>query len=1084
MLRSPSDRRRLASLPLPPVQAAPKRAMVRAAALLLAVAAGALLAAPVDAQQPVEPALFSGVDWRTIGPAVVGGRISDIAVVESDPRVLYIGTATGGVWKTTSHGAEWRSIFDDQATSSIGAVSVAPSNPNMVWVGTGEPQNRQSSPWGAGVYRSTDAGRTWTHVGLTETRHVGGISIHPREPSTVYVAAVGELWDANPERGVYRTTDGGATWQKVLFIDEDTGAIDLVMHPTDPNTLFAAMYQRRRTAWGFNGGGPGSGIYKTTDGGDTWRELTDGLPEGDKGRVGLDIYRGDGDLVIATVEAAGDEGGFYASTDGGETWEKRSDTNPRPMYFSLPRIDPNDPERIYLGGASLVASSDGGRTFEVIGREVHPDHHAFWIDPENSNHIISGNDGGISVSFDRGENWRMYDNLPLAQFYEIGVDLREPYYVCGGLQDNGSWCGPSDTWSSQGIRNADWYNIGGGDGFYAQIDPTDHTVLYAESQNGNVFRLNVVTGERLRVRPLERPRPPYGQTADPDGVDYRYNWNTPIQISRHEPGTVYFGAQVLLKSTDRGLSWRQISPDLTRGIDRDTLPIMARRPADGRFLSQHDGVSSYGTLTTISESPLDPAILYTGADDGSVHGTRDGGATWTDISANFPELPPLTYVSRVLASRQAPGTVYVTFDGHYSGDFRPHVYVSRDFGQSFRRIVDGLPAWSVNIIAEHPETPALLFTGNEVGAYVSIDAGAQWTPLESNLPTVPVDDILVHPRDNDLVLGTHGRGIWIMEDIAFLERLTPQVLASRAFLFPTKPAVLAIRRGAQAWVPAEFSAPGPRPGARIRYYLGADLVSVSDESGPGPRADAPFADAATAAIDAQPADSSDSLAQQAEARFTILDAEGDVVAELDGQGTRGIHEVTWDLELDPPGGAGGVPALPGRYVVRMHAAGQTPETELVVEPDPRVEYDAAAARERYRLALAGVEIEHRLEPAADAADSLITLVEAARDLLRARPAAPDSLRRTADQLLEQLEDLDDQIGDVQDDASAVSSVAGGSYDATEDMVWQLERARTEAPGVVDRLNQLIRGPVPSLLRAVYQPAVMPRVPEPVVFSAG
>ncbi|MGH7541689.1 MAG: WD40/YVTN/BNR-like repeat-containing protein, partial [Gemmatimonadota bacterium] len=472
---------------------------------LLAALPGGSASAQTPSARAAEA--MAGLELRELGPAVMGGRVADIAAVETDPRIFYVGFATGGLWKTTNHGMSWTPVFDDQPTSSIGAVTIAPSNPNVVWVGSGEPQNRQSSPWGMGVFQSTDAGRTWMHAGLEDTKHIARIAVHPRDPAVAYVAAVGHLWGPNPERGVYRTVDGGATWEKVLFVDDDTGTIDLVMDPGDPRTLFAATYQRRRTGFGFAAGGGGSGIWRTTDGGDTWTRLEEGLPGGELGRIGLDIYRGDGNLVYATVEAHGDDEGLYRSTDRGETWEKVSDRNPRPMYFSLVRIDPNNPERIYLGGVSLSASDDGGKTWweDDAAEGIHVDHHALWIDPGDSDHLILGNDGGLAISRDGAKTWRHVNNLAVGQFYEIGVDSRDPYTVCGGLQDNSSWCGPSRTLSEYGIRNGAWYDVSGGDGFYNEIIPDDPRWMYSESQGGNISLVDVLTGESKRIRPVARP---------------------------------------------------------------------------------------------------------------------------------------------------------------------------------------------------------------------------------------------------------------------------------------------------------------------------------------------------------------------------------------------------------------------------------------------------------------------------------------------------------------------------------------------------------------------------------------------------
>ncbi|HSH76611.1 MAG TPA: hypothetical protein VLA09_13055, partial [Longimicrobiales bacterium] len=586
-------------------------------AVVTSIAALWMIGRPLAAQSLADVVDSTGaLEWREIGPTLMGGRISDLAVVESEPSTFYVGTASSGLWKTENAGITFVPVFDDESTASIGDVTVAPSNGNVVWVGTGEPQNRQSSPWGHGVYRSTDAGATWTHLGLEDTHHIARIQVHPRDPDVAYVAAVGHLWGENPERGVYKTSDGGRTWAKVLFVDDRTGAIDLIMDPNDPQTLFAATYQRQRRAWGFNGGGPGSGIHRTTDGGATWVALNEGLPAGDKGRIGLDVYRRDGNLVCATIEAdarpPGDEpvgerpdtlNGVYCSTDRGRSWEQRSTTNDRPMYYSQIRIDPNDPQLIYLGGVSLFRSSDGGRTFTDDGAQgVHLDHHALWIDPSNSDHLILGSDGGVSVSWDRSENWRQLENLPVAQFYEIGLDMREPYHVCGGLQDNGSWCAPSDTWSNQGIRTRDWYNVGGGDGFFTVLHPRDGRIMFAESQGGNLFRVDLVTGERVRIRPVGRP------DADGEPPELRWNWNTPVLLSVHDDSTVYIGANVLFRSRDLGQTWEQISGDLTRAIDRDEVEIMGVRGSEPQ-MSVNDGQASYGNLTALAESAVDPSVL-------------------------------------------------------------------------------------------------------------------------------------------------------------------------------------------------------------------------------------------------------------------------------------------------------------------------------------------------------------------------------------------------------------------------------------------------------------------------------------------
>jgi photosystem II stability/assembly factor-like uncharacterized protein len=1039
-------------------------ATLLATALLLVTSS-----APMQAQATPEQiqAAVAELEFRNIGPTIMSGRVSDLAVVESNPAIFYVGTATGGVWKTVNHGTTFEPIFDDQPMASVGDVTVAPSNPNIVWVGAGEPQNRQSSPWGDGVYKSTDAGRTWTHMGLSATHNISRIQIHPRNPDIVYVAAVGRLWGPNPERGVYKTTDGGVTWELTLFVDEDTGTIDLAMDPGDPQTLFAAMYQRRRTPWGFNGGGPGSGIYRTLDGGATWRELTEGLPEGDKGRIGLEIFRGDGNMVFALVEAdkrrpgqgfGGGGGpdaknGVYRSLDRGDTWEQLSTTNNRPMYYSQIRVDPNDPSRIYLGGANLYKSDDGGNNFTPdAASDVHSDHHALWIDPANSDHLILGGDGGVSISWDRSETWRQLYNLPISQFYEIGVDMRDPYHVCGGLQDNGSWCAPSDTWSNQGIRTRDWYNVGFGDGFFTVMHPTE-SIMFAESQGGNLARVNLVTLESTRMRPVARPleggEASEGEeeaAEEDDERSLRWNWDTPVILSSHDPNTIYIGSNILFKSTDLGMSWEEISPDLSRAIDRDELEIMGvlgSAPA----MSRHDGQSSYGNLTALAESPLNEGLLYAGTDDGNVHVTRDGGETWTDVTEDLPGLPDRTYVTRLMASRFDEGTVYAAFDGHRTSDFRPYVYVSRDFGDTWRLIVDGLPDWSVNALAQHPNNPNLLFVGNEIGVYFSIDGGEQWIPLKNNLPPVPVDDIVVHPRDNDLVLGTHGRGIWIMSDITPLEELTPQVLASDAHLFSTRRATSYNSYTPQGWTPGMYEAPNPPAGALIRYHLGASPAAEEGEEGPE------------------------------KAKITVLDDRGDVIRELDGPGESGVHEVIWDLRLAPPyeveaqpqggggffgGGPRGPRVLPGTYTVRLEAAGQSLETPVEVRLDPRVEISQADLLARQEAMMSAY---HLAKPVYEAGQAIRRLTEQLGDvqsLLKETESAPEELVEEVGALREEVRELSGELGDARRGSFASFSIEGSSTRPTADQVWGIEQAWEKTPGLIEQLNEIVTVKMPEL----------------------
>jgi len=984
---------------------------------------GGLARPHVDAQAAgaLDPSLLGSLHWRSIGPANTGGRIDDFAVarVPGQPDAIYVAAASGGVFKSTNQGTSWTPVFDRvDAMMSIGDVTVAPSNANVVWVGTGEANNRQSSSWGDGVYKSVDAGRTWKSAGLGDTRHIGRIVIDPKNADIVYVAAVGHLWGSNAERGVFKTIDGGQTWKKVLYVDDNTGATDIVMDPQNPETLVAALYQRQRKAWGFNGGGTGSGIFRTRDGGATWTKLTEGLPAGDKGRIGLDIFRGDSRIVYAVVEAAGRESGVYRSADSGDHWDLWSTLNPRPMYYSQIRVDPKDRNRIYLLGSNrgFYVSDDGGRNFRDVFSTVHSEDHALWIDPDDPNHLIVGGDGGVSISWDRGQTWLFRDNLPVGQFYEISADMQDPYTICGGLQDNGHWCVPSATRSRSGISNRDGFNIGGGDGFYARIDPADPHTAFIESQEGRANRVNLLTLERQAVAPLPSERLKRGERE-------RWNWNTPIAMSAFDPKVVYIGSHVLFRSADRGATWKAISPDLTAHVNRDTLQMMGA-PVPERALSRHDGQTSFSTLTTIGESPLDAKLLYTGSDDGQLYVTRDGGQRWTNLTPRLAGVPEGTYVSSVLPSRHAAGRVYATFDGHHNDDYRAYVLVSDDFGQTWRSIANGLPATSVHRLREHPRNARLLFAGHERGIHVSIDAGAHWTPLNLNMPGVPVDDILIHPRENDLIVGTHGRSIWVMDNISPLEALTPDSVQTGAFLVhPARARLLSIYTP-QAWFGAgQYFAPNPEFGATIDFYLRD-----------GTREDV---------------------------EIIVTDGRGAPIRSLKAPGRRGLNRATWDLRMESPLGDGGgeAPAAggfnvppaplvtPGVYTVTLRVGGRQLKDELRVEGDPRVTFSDADRRARQ--------------------DVLIQLYELQKALLQARAAAAAAARhfeavaRTArtpnHEPGDRLRALQADIGVEMNAIGALSrSIEGYSGVPTADQRRQIDWAFDDAGRTVDALNDTLR----------------------------
>lgn len=1026
-----------------------------------ALAAAALAALPSTTYAQDLDATLSSLTYREIGPALMGGRIADLAVVESKPQHFFVATGSGGLWKTENHGTSWTPLFDDQPTSSIGDVQIDQSNPNLVWVGTGEPANRQSSPWGNGVYKSTDGGESWQHMGLEETKHIGRVLIHPRDPDIVYVAAVGDLWGPNAERGVYRTMDGGESWELVLFIDEHTGAIDMAMDPSDPKTLFAAMYQRRRTGFGFNGGGPGSGLYRTVDGGENWVELTEGLPEGDKGRIGIDVYRGDGNLVYALVEAdarsAGQgfgggggarESGLFRSTDRGTTWEKVSDTNPRPMYYSRVNIDPTNPDRIYVLGTQLMISDDGGRTFRSDGAvQIHVDHHAIWVNPEDPDHIILGSDGGVSATWDGTAHWRMFDNLALGQFYTISTDMRDPYYVCGGLQDNDPWCGPSNTRSFHGIRHQDWYETAYGDGFHTVVDPTDSTIVFSESQNGNMNRYDLITGEKTPMRPITGPRE-NGDTTK----TYRFNWNSPLFISRHDPATIYLGGNFLMRSRDRGLSWEEVGGfDHSKQLDRDELEIMGV-PGSEPMMSIHDGISTYGNLTVVGESHFTADVIYTGTDDGNVHVTTDGGATWTDLSDNFPGLPERTYVSRLSPSAHEAGRVYASFDGHRNGDYAAYVYVSENYGEDWERIDEGLPhGWSVNVVTEHHRAENLLFVGNEVGVFVSIDRGESWTQLKNNFPTVPVDDIVIHPRENDLIVGTHGRSAWILDDIGPLEELASMdVLAQGGHVFQPKRTIMWAQKGDWPFYGATYSAPNPPRATRIRYYVGREL------------------------------------GDDAEVSLTVSDPSGEVVRSLDTEDGQGIHEVLWDWRHDPPfesrGGGGGpfggggafAPiVMPGTYTVALEIDGERWSSDVEIVAEPRRPMTMADRRARQDALMDVYRLAAPLNDATQALSRVREQMSEVEDLLDDADEPPESLTDMLEAIQTELEEIGDGLGDARRWSNVGGAIQGSSTIPTDDQLWQIDAAWDAAPGLIERLNDLIERDVPELNTALNAEGVRP-----------
>ncbi len=992
--------------------------------------------------------LLSAFRLRSIGPASMGGRIDDIEVSESDPNIIYVGYAVGGVFKSENNGVTFTPVFETYNTASIGDIAIHPANPDIVYVGTGEANNRQTTSFGDGIYKTTDGGKTFTRLGLVETQSIARIVIDPKHPETVYVASPGHLFGPSPDRGIYKTTDGGKTWNKIKFIDDNTGFTDLVIDPSNSNVVYAASYQRQRSGCCFNGGGPGSGIWKSTDAGRTWNKLSgNGLPPGTYGRIALGISRSKPNVLYAQIEAGetgtpivtppvqqtaateatppgaaavtppgapgarggapggaqaqpemqaafgGGRGGFNWCNNGGPgggfpvgrgaagagqgarvapalnpaiggvlrsdnkggSWTLVSNCNARPMYFSQLRVDPTNDKTIYVAGLPVAKSLDGGKTFVTLdeaggnGAPGHVDQHAIWIDPKNPKHILIGNDGGLDISWDQGKTWDFVNTMATALAYVVTADMRHPYYVYIGLQDNGSWGGPSAVRGRGGIMNSDWFGIGGGDGFYTAVDPTDYNVVYSESQDGNTNRydLRLGRGQGIRPRGLAGGRgrggagggagagteatpgqpsspaqaggaaqfggrgggPPNVLNAGPSDV-YRFNWNTPVVLSPHNASIVWLGGNRLFKSYNRGDTW-VASPDLTKQVDRNKVSMMGVA-GDRTQLSKNDGVVSYSTIVSISESPVMPGVVWAGTDDGNLQVSRDGGQTFAEVGKNLPGLPNghLYWISRIDASHFDPAAAYVSVDGHRSDDLKPYVFVTHDYGQTFQSITSNLPAYgNVQVVREDPKNKDLLYVGTEFGLFISLDAGKSWQKFMNNYPTVRTDDIMVHPRENDLIVASHGRSVWIADDITPLQQLTQAVRDSDVTLFDMRPAVAWLndqQHGQQVGGQKVFIGENAPRGAAISYYLKA--VPAGD------------------------------------VKITVADMTGRVIRNIDGTRRAGINRVTWNLAPNPPqgaqgrgfafGGRGGFTTVdPGTYIVTLEAAGKKLTKPLVVEQD-------------------------------------------------------------------------------------------------------------------------------------------------------
>jgi photosystem II stability/assembly factor-like uncharacterized protein len=1011
------------------------RSAVRLAALTV------LAAGPLFAQSPADA--LKAVEFRAIGPTNMGGRTTDVDGIPGDPKTFYVSGADGGIFRTTNGGTTFAEIFDDEGWYSIGALAVAPSDHNVLWVGTGEGDPRNSTSYGNGVYRSTNGGATWAHVGLEDSERIKRILVDPRDPDVAYVCALGHAWGPNEERGVFRTRDGGDTWEKVLYVDQDTGCSDLDLDLSNPRVLYAGIWTFRRRPWRFDDGGKETAPYRSMDGGDTWQKLH--LTDAPMARIGIQVAQSQPNTVYVISEIPDMKGELWRSDDRGETW-RVVNTDPninfRPFYYSDFRIDPNDPEVLYTLSGGLSKSTDGGRTFERIARDVHGDHQSFWIDPMDSKRLISGSDGGFQLSFDAGENFDVVNNVTLSQFYDVFPDDRDPYWVCGGLQDNGHWCGPSNSLNGPGILKDDWINLSGGDGFYAVPVPGSPWLVYTASQGGNIILNDTRTGASRRVH----PDPKIVGSAGDAIVDhrYRFNWEAPITISPHDPATVYFGGNVVFRSRDYGNSWDVISPDLT------TDDPAKQQSSGGGIYTDNTAAEFYTTIFTLAESPVQPGVIWVGTDEGNIQITQDGGDTWTNVAPNVKGMPGGSWISKIDPSWHDAGTAWVAVDDHRSDDFTPHVYVTRDYGKTWSDLSAGLPQDDyVKVVREDPRNPDLLYAGMERGMYGSWDAGKTWVSIRNNIPPVSVRDIKVQQEYNDLVVGTHGRGAYVLDDLSALQEL-PDATADPdgAFLFT-------IRR-ATRWQMANkdaslgqrrWRAENPPEGALIRYY-----------------------------------------AKEAPARpltLQIADAQGQVVSTSTLRGVKaGVNQTTWNLRLEGAqpipgeqgGGGGGFfgfggfgpTALPGTYTATLKGDGWERSRTFDVRGDPRVEMTNAQYKAQFDAVVALRDLTTRVNQSIGTAESVMKQL---RDLASTLTTAGDDAG-----IIKEVKDADDAVQEVSDEylrrppprmgyrqrpraseelRSLMGSIAGVEAPPTVPQMSRLGELRGEVQEAIDALDLVL-----------------------------
>ncbi|MEM6522159.1 MAG: hypothetical protein AAF693_00125 [Bacteroidota bacterium] len=968
--------------------------------------------------------LLKGMRPRSIGPAGMSGRVTAIDAQHTKPDLIYVGTASGGLWKSESGGIDWKPVFDKEKVLSIGAVAIQQSNPDVVWAGTGEGNPRNSLNGGYGLYKSLDGGKSWKLMGLEKTRNIHRIIINKDNPDVVYVGAIGSPWGEHPERGVFKTSDGGKTWSKVLFVDNKTGVADLVADPTNPNKLFAAMWEHRRKPWTFNSGGPGSGLYVTVDGGENWKKISeeDGFPKGDLGRIGVAVSGSDPKRVYALVESK--KNAFYRSDDGGYTWKKVNDKGSeignRPFYYSEIYVDPKNENRIYTVFTYVNVSEDGGKSFKQlmpaygVDNGVHPDHHAWWINPEDPSFMIEGNDGGLNITRDRGKSWRFVENLPLAQFYHINVDMEYPYNVYGGMQDNGSWGGPAYVWKSQGIRNAYWQELSFGDGFDVIPDPDNSRYGYSMSQQGSVVRYDRVTGHTTTVRPTH---------PDPD-MRLRFNWNAAIAQDPFDNSTVYFGSQFVHKSTDKGATWSIISKDLTTND-----PEKQKQDKSGGLTMDATGAENNTTILAIAPSPLEKGLLWVGTDDGLIHITRDGGQSWVDLTDNILGMPRESWVAQIKASTYNAGEAFAVVNNYRNFDFKPYLFHTNDYGKTWRSLVNENQVWTYTLsFVQDPVEPNLMFLGSDGGLFVSIDAGKNWTLWGDNYPNVSTMDMVIHPREHDLVLGTFGRAAYVLDDIQPLRELAQgglSMLEKQVKLFEAPDAYITLNQqpsGTRFGADAIYNGENKRRGAMISYVVNKpekkNEEPVEEPTKKGKKKKKASEPTPEPEVSENKKDEEDKISYDS-LTLEIFNASGDLIRTIKRKSPKdaGVQRMYWGLEERGRRGpsrrkvkAGaaeprGIMVLPGVYKLRLTFGEMSDSTTINVRFDPRVDMNGSTLSSQRAMlkrieqgrGLAGVAMQ-RLVESKEIADGYIKKMnekdkEGFKDLIDQLKTVKDSIEQ-------------------------------------------------------------------------------------------